>query len=340
MNHKAREGDFIETGEELIFDVKGLLHPPDRVIAYLRYIPDKRGPRERAGLRYRKVYALNKRTKLLAIRWPHYLYNSPVFSRQVQAVPLENIRRHYVPSEKLTELRRAHALDEQERLAVDLSETLVRKTGVSISKIGLSGSILVGLHTGESDIDLILYDKNTAHSCHEALRLLLETTAEGFSPLDRSDLRRLYVARNITHEVSFETFVRHEQSKVLQGKFRGVPYFLRCVKEWKEVNENYGAKKYFPVCRLSLDATIADDAESIFTPCTYRLSNVRLVDGGFGTQVPFEIVSFRGRFCEQAKKGDHVVAEGLLERILDERDEIHRLVVGENARDHLIVVEQ
>jgi predicted nucleotidyltransferase len=65
-----------------------------------------------------------------------------------------------------------------------------------------------------------------------------------------------------------------------------------------------------------------------------------LVDGGFGTQVPFEIVSFRGRFCDQAKKGDHVVAEGLLERILDERDEIHRLVVGENARDRLIVVER
>jgi len=40
---RAREGDFLETLEGLIFDVKGLLHPDARVIAYLRYLPDPHG---------------------------------------------------------------------------------------------------------------------------------------------------------------------------------------------------------------------------------------------------------------------------------------------------------
>lgn len=33
------EGDFVETHDHLIFDVKGFLHPQDRVIAFLRYVP-------------------------------------------------------------------------------------------------------------------------------------------------------------------------------------------------------------------------------------------------------------------------------------------------------------
>jgi hypothetical protein len=33
------EGDFIETYDHLIFDVKGFLHPKDRIIAFLRYVP-------------------------------------------------------------------------------------------------------------------------------------------------------------------------------------------------------------------------------------------------------------------------------------------------------------
>ncbi len=45
----VREGDFIETHEGLVFDVKGLVHPPERVIAFLRYYPSPKGKRKRDG---------------------------------------------------------------------------------------------------------------------------------------------------------------------------------------------------------------------------------------------------------------------------------------------------
>jgi len=47
----AREGDLIENLDECIFDVKGLIHPPNRVIAFIRYVPDANGNRERDGFR-------------------------------------------------------------------------------------------------------------------------------------------------------------------------------------------------------------------------------------------------------------------------------------------------
>ena len=36
---KILEGYAVETVEKLIFAVKGLVHPPDRLIAYMRYLP-------------------------------------------------------------------------------------------------------------------------------------------------------------------------------------------------------------------------------------------------------------------------------------------------------------
>ena len=42
---RAREGDYVETFDGHIFDVKGLVHPPRKVIAYLKYVPDLFGER-------------------------------------------------------------------------------------------------------------------------------------------------------------------------------------------------------------------------------------------------------------------------------------------------------
>ena len=43
----AREGDLIEIQDNVIFDVKGLVHPPNRVVAFIRYVPDPNGNRQR-----------------------------------------------------------------------------------------------------------------------------------------------------------------------------------------------------------------------------------------------------------------------------------------------------
>lgn len=335
MKVRAREGDFIETWDELIFDVKGLVHPPGRVVAYLRYVPDGRGRRERAGIKYRKVYSLYDRAKLLAKQWPHYVWKDPFFDREVQAVPIDKIKEHYLPAERLAHLRSAAGLSEQERLAVDFAETLAKEAQVPASKIGLSGSILVGLHTAKSDIDLILYGSNISRKCHSKLRALLETCSQGFCPHARKDLRKLYAQRGLRAALPFEIFAKHERLKVLQGKFRGTDYFIRCVKEWDEWSEDYGDRKYSPVGRATVRATISDDCESIFTPCIYYLADVRPT----GKQpAPTEIVSFRGRFCEQAHTGQKVLARGILEKVTDEHGVTHRLVVGENPLDSLVVV--
>jgi len=335
MGVKAREGDFIETFDGLIFDVKGLLHPPDRVVAYLRYVPDGRGDRERAGIKYRKVYSLYARAKLLARKWPQYVYRDPFFNREMQAVPLDSVEHHYLPAEKLAQMQRGVELDQRERLAVDMAETLVKQAGISISNMGVSGSVLVSLHTNRSDIDLLLYGSHAARKCHSKLRVILGARSHGFTPYQTSDLRKLYTQRGVSTSIPFKTFTRHEQLKVLQGKFRGTDYFIRCVKEWGEWHEAYGDRKYYPLGRAIVHATISDDSDSIFTPCTYQIVDVRVTGKH---PKPTQIVSFRGRFCEQVRRGELILAKGNLERAVEEHGETYRLVIGEDPHDCLVVV--
>jgi len=328
----------LETFEGLIFDVKGFLHPPDRVIAYLRYYPNTRGSRQRAGVRYRRVYNLDERTKLLKKRWPLYLYNSTVLHRQVQAVPNRRIKRQYLPVKMIAELQERRDLDQLERFASDMAETLARESTIPLSKIGLSGSILVGLHTSQSDIDLIIYGAQWAHACYQRLTTLMSTRSSGFSPLGSTELHNLYFQRVPGMNVSFARFQKHERSKVLQGKFKDRQYFLRCVKEWSEITEKYSDKEFFPLGRMRVTAKIIDDSDSILTPCKYLLSNIKIINSEH-EEIPSEIVSFRGRYCEQVHNGDRIVAEGLLERVDDASSSTHRLLVGENAMDQLVRVD-
>jgi predicted nucleotidyltransferase len=47
---RVREGDFVESKDGWVFDVKGLVHPLDGVIAFVRYVPDEQGDRARRGV--------------------------------------------------------------------------------------------------------------------------------------------------------------------------------------------------------------------------------------------------------------------------------------------------
>ena len=111
MENKFREGDFIETKDDLIFDVKGLVHPPKRVVAFIRYFPSKKGIRRSEKFRYEKVYSLSRRYAWLKENLPDYLVYDPIFDEVLCEVPIEIIKKHYTPVETVKRLLKAESLD-------------------------------------------------------------------------------------------------------------------------------------------------------------------------------------------------------------------------------------
>ena len=335
---RAREGDLIRTENNVIFDVKGLVHPPNRLIAFPRYIPSPQGTRRGQKDLYGKIYSFSDRFKFLEQNMPNLIVHDSVFDETLCKVPIGTIAERYDPIEKLRLLRTSKELRGLERKAVQLADALKEAAGIPWSAIGISGSVLVGLYTSKSDIDPVVYGVENCRRAYAALQSLLKDDASKFKPYSREELQALFDFRSKDTIMSFEDFAKVERRKAFQGMFDGTDYFIRFVKDWSQISEQYGDICYRNSGYAKITATIADDAEALFTPCTYRIENVKVAEDP-KLETIREIVSFRGRFCEQARKGEAVTAQGKVERVTDKRlaKAYYRIILGNKPSDYMVL---
>ena len=335
---RAREGDLIKTKSKVVFDVKGLVHPAGKIVAFPRFIPSPQGTRQGKEGIYGKVYSLSDRFKYLQENHPDLIVFDPVFGETLCEVPIAEIAEHYQPAEKLASLRLSKHLTTLESKAVRLAETLKAETNIPWNNVGISGSIMAGLTTEKSDIDPLVYGVEKCRKTYAALRKLLKDKDSGFKPYTRAELKELFDFRSKDTQMSFEDFVLVESRKAFQGKFMGTDYFIRFVKDWNETFEQYGEACFKNSGYAKITAKIADSTDSLFTPCTYKLENVRVVEGP-KLQPIIEIVSFRGRFCEQAENSETVEAQGKVELVTNKKNggEHYRLILGNKPSDYMVL---
>lgn len=332
-----REGDLIETFDGNIFDVKGLVHPAGKVVAFIRFTPDANGERKRSNIHYKKVYPLHERYELLQKKFPQYLVFDAVFNEWLCEVPVDLVKKHYEPKKFLSQLRRKRTFDGLEKQTLGLAHQLQKHASVEWNALGVSGSLLIGLHTASSDIDLIVYGSKNCEKVYAALKSLVREKDSHMKSYSRQELKALFDFRSKDTMMKFEDFVRTESRKVLQGKFLQRDYFIRCIKEWNEINEQYGSVHYETVGEAKIKATVADDSQMIFTPCTYQIGNVKTLEGK-KVEPLREIASFRGRFCEQTRRGESVIARGKVERVKKpKKGEYFRLLLGNKPSDFMVL---
>jgi uncharacterized protein len=335
---RAREGDLIKSKSNVVFDVKGLVHPPNKIIAFPRFIPSPQGTRQGKNALYGKVYNLGDRFKYLQENHPDLIVFDPVFGETLCEVPLDQIAEHYQPTEKLASIRASKHLSTLERKALELATTLKEKADIPWGAIGISGSIMAGLTNEKSDIDPLVYGKENSRKAYTALQELLKKADSGFTPYSREELQTLFDFRSKDTQMSFEDFVLVESRKAFQGMFMGTDYFIRFVKGWSETNEQYDDVCFKNSGYTKITANIADDSDSLFTPCTYQLNDVAVVEGPKLTPIT-EIVSFRGRFCQQATNNEAIEAQGKVELVTDKKNlsEHYRLILGNKPSDYMVL---
>ena len=335
---KAREGDLIKTVSNVVFDVKGLVHPPNRIVAFPRFISSPKGTRQDKNALYGKVYSLADRFKYLQENHPDLIVFDPVFGETMCEVPVHQIAEHYRPTEKLNSLRISRSLSALESKALQLATILKEKAGFPWSGIGISGSIMAGLTNEKSDIDPLVYGVENSRKAYAALKELFKTGDSGFKPYSRTELQALFDFRSKDTQMSFEDFEKVENRKAFQGMFMGTDYFIRFVKDWNETNQEYGAVLYKNCGYAKIVANINDSSDALFTPCTYKLNDVALVEGPTLSSIT-EVVSFRGRFCEQAIEGEAIEAQGKVELVTDNKSgsEHYRLIIGSKPSDYMVL---
>jgi len=138
---KARIRDFLETGSGWIFAVADYSHPRG-IRSLLRYLPDEAGERSVHGKHYRKM-DFDQAYEFLRRKRPDYVHD-------LHVVPEADVKRLFRPSEGL----RAVALQD---LRVKKITEILAAEGVPVQAMGITGSMLLGLHSPSSDIDFVVY---------------------------------------------------------------------------------------------------------------------------------------------------------------------------------------
>ena len=339
---KAREGDLIKTKSNVVFDVKGLVHPPNKIIAFPRFIPSPQGTRQGKETLYGKVYSLSDRFKYLQENQPDLIVFDPIFGETMCEVPIDQISEHYQPIEKLASLRVGKNYNTVENKALRLATVLKEKAGIPWRAIGISGSIMAGLTNEKSDIDPLVYGIENSRKAYAALKDLLTTFDSGFKPYSKGELQTLFDFRSKDTQMSFEDFEKVESRKAFQGKFMGTDYFIRFVKDWNEISEQYSDVCYKNSGYVKITANVADATDSLFTPCTYKLRDVAVIEGPKLLPIT-EVVSFRGRFCEQLptnlREPPTIEAQGKVELVTDSKTGAnhYRVIIGGKPTDYMVV---
>lgn len=341
---KGIEGDYVESeGDNLIFDVKGIHHPKERKICFIRFFPDPQGDREKEGRKFTKIYDLKERHAYLKENHPKYLFFSEELDLELQGVKNEDIKKIYTPREHFKELQEKTSASKVEEYSRSLCELFINKGNVSENSIGITGSSMVGLNKDESDIDLIIYGTQTSLEFQDNLEKIFKTTNE-CRMYDFKEYKSHYDWRVGGSSIPFEDFMKSEKRKLHQGKFHGIDFFIRYIKspeDWKGTFYDY---KYENRGRIKLEAKIVDSSDSIFTPCFYKINVLKILNvtensKDINARDIVEVNSFRGRFCEHAREGEIVLIEGKLEQVrFKNKTEYFRVLLGDQVKDKMILV--
>jgi len=320
------DGDTFATREGFIFNVFGYEHPPNRVFAFLKYIPARLkslfhiGFLERTWrygklslLRAEKLYtARNYHTFVETFKkeYPPYVYCCPFRQKEVISAPLSTVKRVYVPRECLQLLTTLKRKDALQKMTLEFVSLLSNETGLLLSDFGVHGSVALNMHTEKSDIDIVVYGANNFRRLEAAVDRLVKE-----------------------RELSYLFNNRLDAARRFKGRYGGKVFMYNAIRKPEEVTSRYGDFTYTPIVPVKFHCMVEDDGEAMFRPATYRIQDYEPADSSSrlpDDKTPKFVVSMIGCYRNVARKGDEIRVSGMLERVRKVKtgEVFYQVVVG------------
>jgi len=330
-----RDRDYLETAEGFYFVVIGNVHPDDRVLAYLKYVPSQSGmwasgtrKYERA-LKHYTMQDLAQTFKLLEMHHPEYVFHSPILGMTFSGVPHATIKRHLMPEKRLEQLLQGEESDDLEKKTVILVEELSKLASVAVESFGVTGSILMDAHKEFSDIDLVVYGRDQSLRVKEILSRLFEEESGEIRRMRGRVLEDFLHERVLFNNLSKQEAIELHRRMCNRGEAFGTCFSVHPVRPEREVFERYGDRRYTPVGLTEIEATVSDATDSMFMPAVYAVDDVEWQSGEETRNVK-EIVSYEGLYADIAREGERVRVKGKLEEVTVQKTgcRYQRILIG------------
>lgn len=267
--------DIIKDKNDNIYIVLTNYNPSGYIFAYIKYVYTGKG----IWKGYERVFPYYGVKNLMKLN--QKFEHEPCYDASFPILNISDIKYHYKPEEKIKEFIEKSHNTKLEILALEL----LSKIRLNL-KIGIGGSLLLGIHHPNSDIDFIVYGKKDIED--------FINNFEGFE----EDKDWIYeTAKNYSLSVDA---VKTLYTKKTRGVYKGVKYSFLFVddKPWKYC-ENICKR----MAEVELEGEIEGDVNSLIYPSSaifYAKNDV------------YTILSYEGIFSYLLYKGGKARVRGML----------------------------
>lgn len=331
-----RDRDYLETEEGFFFTVVGNIHPKDRVIAYLKNIPSKSGKwgsgerRYERALKYYTMDCLAETLNFLVEHHPHYVQRLKADNITFSSVPLNRIRKHYHPEEKLLTLSKKQDLDVLQNKTIELVHLLTETGNVQSSCLGVTGSILIGIHNPAfSDIDLTVYGRKGSLAVKETLIKLMRNKEGPIKRLRNENLEKWCKKKSELFPLTTEEAYKIYQRRWNRGTFKNTLFSIHPTKIEEETLKKYGDRTFTPLGLIEAKAQVINSSDALYMPGIYIVRDVQILFGP-NVQGIEEVITYEGLYRDLVNDGEYLLCRGKLEKVEDKQyDRIYyRIIIG------------
>jgi predicted nucleotidyltransferase len=340
---KLRDRDVIVTRDGIIFRVYGCLHPSGAYVCDPEYASPtvfrSANPRARRGENstvYYKFFA-DEGLKLVLNSFPRYTVFYEPLQKCLVGVNETDIAEVRKPDIGLQQVLEKEPNDVLLKALHDLLERVLSQSGLNEKNFGVFGSLLHGFyHPNLSDLDFIVYGRENMDRLCEALETLyredpsLRNEFDSMKAVESKDWKFI--------NYSLKEYLWHQRRKMIYAYFdskaagRVVKAEFEPVKAWTEnVNEFNNFARIFHAGWIKAIVEITDDKEAPFIPSIYQIQVKDVLDGPEVENIT-RIFSYMEEFRMQAKKGERVLVEGNLEKVVDGTNVYHQITLSYGPR--------
>ncbi len=307
-----------------LYIVVGPNHPPNGFVAYLKYVPSTEPSlwRSRAGVYYRRILRFYSVRNAWSASLSMPTSIDPTTMSRVPIVPHDRVWMIIDPRNRAQELIQ-HCMDELECLAADLVSELALRYGLPQRCIGISGSIMFGIHNLErSDIDIVIYGEKCVERVIQGLK-------EAPILAEISDTRLSRIVENAAriHNLSLDV-ARALYSIPRRGLYRGREVTLVYTYD-KPLALEGGVRSQR--CVRAVLAKEPGDIYTIMYPAHFNAELVKIGDSCVGTEI--EVLAFESAYSIPMYFGGIFEVSALLQELASDK---LRLIIGVRECDNYL----